>query len=83
MVNNELEKLATKLYKELIEAVEELGGTVDEFNPDSRIISVTVEPEAQEYLTKILDDLTARYDKKKHDLIRNDPFFGVKVILSE
>jgi len=76
-----LQELYGEMFNELRIEVEALDGTVDDFNPDEKIMAITVDPELQEYLEILLVDITTKYDKKKIAICSADPFYGVKVIL--
>jgi len=76
-----LQELYDEMLEELKIEVAALNGTVDEFNPDKKIMSITVDPELQVYLEVLLVDITTKYDKKKAMICNADPFYGVKTIL--
>ncbi len=77
-----LKALYDDMFKELTDEVDALDGVIEEFNPDDKIISITVAPDLREYLEKVIVDITDKYDTKKAKIYKQDPFYGVKVILS-
>ncbi len=76
-----LVKLYEDMYEELKLEVDALSGTIDEFIPEEKIISITVEPKYQKYLEKILIELVDKYDNKKKDLLGLSVFEGVEKLL--
>jgi hypothetical protein len=78
------EKLAilyNTMYEELKQEVESLSGVIDEFDPDNKVISITVGPEYQSYLEYILDEIFDKYEQKKRELLDSDIFSGVRELL--
>ena len=77
-----LQELYDEMFKELKSEVDTLGGIIEEFNPEDKIMSITVDPELQSYLEMLIIDITQKYDTKKAEIYKQDPFYGVKTILS-
>lgn len=78
-----LYQLYSEMFLELTEKMEELGGTLDKFSAKDSIIHVTVEPELQAYAEEYIQDLIAKYNKKRSKILNNDIFIGVKTMLSK
>ena len=78
-----LQELYEMLLKELKNEVDALDGTLDEFDPESKTIAITVDPELQDYLEVIVTDILTKYDIKKDEICSKDPFYGVKDILNK
>lgn len=81
ITTRKLQDLYNDMFAELKSEVEALDGVIEEFNPDDKIMSITVDPELQEYLEILLVDLTTKYDHKKNEIFQQDPFHGVKVLI--
>jgi CRISPR/Cas system-associated exonuclease Cas4 (RecB family) len=78
----DLQVLYDEMYAELKNEIEPLDGSIDEFDPANKVISITVDPKLQEYLEGILVEITTKYENKRKELYSNDPFYGVKCILT-
>ncbi len=78
-----LAQLYDEMHTELTNEMDALGGKVNEFSYPNMAIYVTVEPELQDYAENLINDLIAKYDKKRREIMRQDVFIGVKTILIE
>jgi hypothetical protein len=78
-----LASLNDQMFKELRSEVEELGGTIDVFEPEDRLISVSADPELKEHIEDIIAQIVAKYEDKRKEIVDQDAFCGVRFILDE
>lgn len=82
-VSAEIEELYNQMFDEIKAEVDELDGTLDAFEPESKLISVSVDPDVQEYMQTIIAEIVAKYEQKRKDILEKDAFCGVKLILRD
>ena len=80
-IDEKLEILYKEIFEELSKELFFLDGEIEEFNPKEKIITVVVDPKLQKYISILLSELTAKYDKKKKSILKEDPFYRIKNIL--
>ena len=80
-INIQLADLYAKMEEEIQAEVTALGGSIEDFSPDDKMVSIDVPPENQELMQKILGDVVAKYEKRRKEILSQDAFRGVQSIL--
>ena len=76
-----LNELTLKLEEELKAEIEFLGGTLDVFDPENEILHITVDPQYEPYVEKLLVSIFKAYYKEREKILKLDKFDGVKEII--
>lgn len=82
-ISIELNKLYNAMQDEIFSEIYSLGGEVIEFDPDDRVVSISVAPDLREHAEHLIADIIQKYIIKKKELCGTDSFYGIKQLLKD
>jgi hypothetical protein len=75
-----LDDTYNEMLLEINKAIESMGGEVEEIDIGRKFIKISVADELEEEAYGVVEDILQRYEDKRKESIRNNPFFRAQVI---